>query len=122
MAEEKRLSEKSIRILSLIAKRLTYTQIILSNADISREDIVHAANEAIRLNANDWDYHQRLAKTKAEYPNAYEPWTEADDQVLEEMFNQRRRIDEMAKHFKRKPSAIRSRLGKFDRTKADEES
>ena len=42
---------------------------------------------------------------RQEYPNAYLPWTEAEDLELE---------DELSAHFQRKPGAIRSRIEKLD--------
>ena len=48
-----------------------------------------------------------------EYPNAYMPWTEADDLELRRLLCNGATIEELSVHFQRKPSAIVSRLKKL---------
>jgi flavin reductase (DIM6/NTAB) family NADH-FMN oxidoreductase RutF len=48
-----------------------------------------------------------------EFPNAYKPWTDSDDSMLAQLFNDGKSINELAKHFQRKPGGIRSRLLKL---------
>lgn len=50
------------------------------------------------------------AATKAEYPNAYEPWNEAEDNALREFVDEQLSYDEIANHFQRKRGAIISRI------------
>ena len=114
MSDQRRLSEKSIRVLSLIADGHSYGQIMDGHQDISYRDIFHAAEEALRLNETQPDYHNRLAEIKSRYPKAYEPWTPADDAELIAMHQQGKLIPEMAAQFQRQPSAIRSRLAKLN--------
>ena len=57
-------------------------------------------------------YHQRLERIKENSPNAYEPWTDEDDQRLRELYSMNYSIDKMGQLLKRQPSAIRSRLRK----------
>lgn len=45
-----------------------------------------------------------------EYPNAFLPWSEEDDTTLEKMWAEGADAEMMATHFKRKPSAITTRL------------
>jgi len=54
-----------------------------------------------------------VLKQRETYPNAYEKWNRADEEMLEKMFNSGATIDAIAAHFSRKPSAIRSRLKKL---------
>ena len=49
-----------------------------------------------------------------EYPNAYKPWTEEDDLELTKMWCEGATTKELAAHFQRKPSAIRSRIKKLE--------
>ena len=49
-----------------------------------------------------------------EYPNAYTPWTEEDDLTLTQMWCEGATTKELAAHFQRKPSAIRSRIKKLE--------
>ena len=53
----------------------------------------------------------RLAELREKYPNVGRPWSKDDDTVLTKMFNEEKPNAEIAKHFGRKPSAIRARLG-----------
>lgn len=47
---------------------------------------------------------------RREYPKAYARWTQDEDAQLKVKYSEGVSIDELAKHFQRKPSAIRSRL------------
>lgn len=49
-------------------------------------------------------------RLREKYPNVGRPWSKSDDALLEEMFTAQRKDADIAKHFGRKPSAIRSRL------------
>lgn len=55
-----------------------------------------------------------IEKMRSRYPNAYEKWTEADDQELMQMGERGVSKAEMAKRFGRKRSAITSRLKKLE--------
>jgi hypothetical protein len=48
---------------------------------------------------------------REKYPNVGRPWSKEDDARLTEMFNGEEANAKIAKHFGRKPSAIRARLG-----------
>ncbi len=54
-----------------------------------------------------------LAKQREKNPNAYQPWTPKDDELLTTMFEAGIEREKIAEFFKRKPSAIRSRLKKL---------
>lgn len=45
-----------------------------------------------------------------EYPNAFLPWSEEDDATLEKMWAEGADAETIATHFKRKPSAVTTRL------------
>ena len=53
----------------------------------------------------------RLAELREKYPNMGKSWSKDDDAILTEMFEEKKRNVDIAKHFGRKPSAIRARLG-----------
>jgi hypothetical protein len=120
MSNQRRLSEKSVKVLGLIAEGHSYSQIVDGHADIHYHDIFHAAEEALRLDESKRDYHERIAQIKSRYPNAYEPWSAADDIELAAMHSRCRQIEEMATRFQRQPSAIRSRLAKLNLNCGDE--
>jgi len=63
-----------------------------------------------------FDYQDRIASIKAEFPNAYEKRTEKDDADLAMLFEQEKSVSEIAKQLKRQPSAIKSRLDKLNLT------
>ena len=52
-------------------------------------------------------------KIRLEYPKAYKKWTEKEDNQLKNQFAQSETIDNLAKHFERKPSAIYGHLQKL---------
>ena|SRR5687768_13526841 len=113
MPHEVRLSEKAIAILTLIAEGCSYSQIVDGHPGFNYRDIFEAAEEALRLNEPQSDYDQRMAAIKAKHPRAYEKWTMQEDAELKSMSARRASQDELAKHFKRQPSAILSRLEKL---------
>lgn len=113
MAHSGRLSEKSSAILSLIAEGCSYAQIVDGHQGFNYRDIFAAAEEALRLNESSSDYEQRMAAIKARHPRAYEKWSAEEDAELKSMSERGVGHDQMATHFKRQPSAIRSRLDKF---------
>ena len=51
---------------------------------------------------------------RREYPNAYDPWSEEDDERLTEWWREGVSIDELAEHFGRKRGAIISRMKKLN--------
>jgi len=107
------LSPKSIAVLSLIADGHSYAQIVDGHPNISYLDIFHAAEEALRLNESESDYHRRMAEIKSKHPRAYEKWTDDEDDELRLLFRRGVSNSEAAKHFGRQPSAISSRLNKL---------
>jgi len=113
MATIRRLSSKAIAVLSLIADGHSYSQIVDGHPDITYRDIFDAAEEALRLSESESDHQLRLAKIRENYPRAYEKWTAAEDEELRLLFENRASINEIAAHFGRQPSAINSRLSKF---------
>ena len=50
---------------------------------------------------------------RQEFPNAYDPWSEADDMMLTKMWHEGVTPEELSSHFKRKPSAILVRIKKL---------
>ena len=58
-------------------------------------------------------HQERLQKIKAKFPNAYEPWSAADDDLLKTSIAGGKSVDALAKTLQRQPSAIRSRLRKL---------
>lgn len=117
MANAKQLTSKSIAILSLIADGHSYAQIVDGHPDITYRDIFAAAEEALRLNETDSDYHQRMAVIKRKHPRAYEKWSDEEDDELRSLFKRGVGSSEAAEHFGRQPSAISSRLNKLGLTR-----
>jgi len=54
-----------------------------------------------------------VARILKEHPRAYERWTEEEDQLLKQKFSEGAAVQDLAKFFQRRPSAIRSRLRKL---------
>ncbi len=59
-------------------------------------------------------YHQKLARIKEKYPNAYSRWTEHEEQELLQLLKEKVPISTIAEILGRQPSAIRSRRRKLD--------
>lgn len=120
MNQSRRLSEKSIKVLSQIADGHSYSQIVDGQSDITYQDVFYAAEEALRLNETQTDYQNRLAQIRLQYPKAYDPWTTVDDAELADMHKRGEDIKEMVTRFQRQPSAIRSRLARLNFRSRDE--
>lgn len=54
-----------------------------------------------------------VGEVRKTFQQAYMPWTKEDDLLLAKLFDGGRSIEELAKHFKRKNGAIRSRIEKI---------
>ena len=113
MTKRRSLSDKSTRVLGLIATGHSYDQIVNGERDVTYPDIFLAAEEALRLGSAA-DFADSVAQIKAKYPNAYERWTPDDDDALAEMHRTGASVKAMADRFQRQPSAIRSRLTKLN--------
>lgn len=116
MNNAKKLSEKSVRVLSMIADGHSYSQNVNGNSDLNYHDIFQAAEEALQINESAEDYQSRLARIKSKYENAYEPWTEDADLALTDMCGRGESIGAMAALFQRQPSVIQSRIAKLGLT------
>jgi hypothetical protein len=58
-------------------------------------------------------YHERVKHIKIAFPNAYDRWTEFDDELLTQEFTNGTSVKALSKLFHRQPSAIRSRIRKL---------
>ena len=114
MAGRKRLSEKSVAVLSLIADGHSYSQIVDGHAEISYLNIFAAAEEALRLNELQSDYQARMEQIKNRHPRAYEHWESEEDQKLTDLHRAGESASTIGKRLGRQPSAIRSRLMKLN--------
>lgn len=57
-------------------------------------------------------WSEKLAKMREEYPNAYRPWAEPDDEKLKKMFGSKKTLNMLSKEFGRHPGSIKKRLEK----------
>ncbi len=116
MDREPKLSPKSREILEMIAMGHSYAQIVDGCCHTLYPDIFLAAAEALQVCGaylSESDYEQRMVQIKAEHPRAYEKWTEADDAELKHLFHAGVSMKDLATHFQRQRSAIRSRVQKL---------
>ena len=125
MTEPRRLSNKSLKVLKLIAEGRSYSGIVDGNPDLNYHDIFFAAEEAVWLDESIVVQAENMGPTvrptelnameraKQKHPKAYTPWSESDDTELAEMHANGVDNKEMAARFQRQPSAIRSRLKKL---------
>ena len=54
-----------------------------------------------------------MDEIRQKYPKAYEKWLPEEDEQLKRKYTDGMSVSDLAKHFQRKPSAIRSRLEKL---------
>ena len=109
-----KLSDKSRQILTLISAGHSYDQILSRHSDCTYKDIFASAQEALELEGfSDSSYQDRLAEIKQQHPNAYEPWTPEQEEILKRMFKNGAPIKDIASALKRQPGAISSRIRKL---------
>jgi hypothetical protein len=68
------------------------------------------ASEPAKKTKGNWS--EKLAKMREEYPNAFRPWQEADDERLRQLFDDGKGVKEMTGVFGRHPGSIRARIKK----------
>lgn len=66
--------------------------------------------KAIPTKAGKWS--EKLDKMRADYPNAYKSWSEAEDEKLKKLFSDGKKIKQLTEDFGRHPGSIRARLKK----------
>ncbi len=54
-----------------------------------------------------------IEKVRKEHPNAFEPWTKEDEELLTSLFNDGKTVTELSKSFQRNVGGIKSRLAKL---------
>ncbi len=64
-------------------------------------------------NAKPGNWAEKLEKMRHEYPNAYTPWTDSDDEQLLKLFGKGKKVTELTHEFGRHPGSIRARLKKL---------
>lgn len=75
---------------------------------------VSAGGERSRTTERKNEGETNFEKIREQYPNAYRPWDEAQDEKLRELFTKNLSVSDLAKTFGRKSGAIRSRLVKLE--------
>ena len=72
------------------------------------------------MNVHDENYHEPRNKITLKYPKAYEKWSNEEDNKLRIFLKNQKCIYEISTIFKRKPSAIRGRILKFEEERFDD--
>ena len=57
-------------------------------------------------------WSEKIEKMRADYPNAYKPWSEDDDEKLQKLFKEGKKVKQLTDDFGRHPGSIRARLKK----------
>ena len=60
------------------------------------------------------DYHERLSEIKLKRSKAYEKWTDEEDKKLRNFMKTKKSVQDISVILERQPSAIRSRIRKFE--------
>ena len=111
------LSDKSRHILELISKGHSYGQILLLNSTYTYLDIFKSAKEVLDICTSLEDdisaHEKRINEIREKYPNAYEKWTEEQERILMNLYDQGVPVHAIATTLKRQSGAIRSRIQKL---------
>ena len=54
-----------------------------------------------------------VEKVRKEHPNAFQPWTKEDEELLAALFNDGKTVNELSKSFQRNVGGIKARLSKL---------
>ncbi len=107
-------------MLRLISQGRTYEQILSIHPEMTYLDIFRAAQEALEATEPaPGGYGDRLAMLREERPRAYEKWSPSEDAELARLVAMGERIEEIAVHLRRQPSAVRSRMMKLNLSEND---
>lgn len=58
------------------------------------------------------NWHDKIAKMRETHPNAFKPWSAEDDDKLKKLFDEGKKLDDLASEFGRHPGSIHARLKK----------
>ena len=109
--------ERIAPIYDYFKGEFSYDEIRIARIIMKSNELTNETNiglEKIDENNLKTDYHKRLERIKEDYAYAYEPWKQEDDARLKRLNSENKTISEVAQILKRQPSAIRSRLRKFE--------
>ena len=71
-----------------------------------------AAPKPVTASVKGSTWTEKIDKMRADFPNAYKPWKEVEDDRLKELFTAGKKVKELSTDFGRHPGSIRSRLKK----------
>ena len=54
-----------------------------------------------------------IEEVRKDYPNAFQPWTKEDEELLTALFNEGKSVSDLSKSFQRNEGGIRARLDKL---------
>ncbi len=125
-------------ILDMIARGLSYYQILLSDSRLTLADIMVSAklakelidnfvtpehtivvNGSIHVAASGGRIHN-VTKLREEHPRAFMKWSEEEEQQLAELFLAGKNMNEIARVLKRRRGAIKLRLQRLGLLKEEE--
>lgn len=90
--------------------QLTYAAVIEKWHQDEEKRQAEPEVEAVEKPASDWS--EKLAKMREDYPNAYRPWSAADDEKLKSLFEEHETLNMLSETLGRHPGSIRKRLEK----------
>lgn len=100
-----------------VTKRLTNYQ-INNNLEGIADALSEVAKERIKQfgyeeKTTSVSYNENMESIREKYPKAYMAWTDEEDALLKQYFNEFKTTQEIGKILQRQPSAIRARLKKL---------
>lgn len=85
---------------------------VIAQWQAEEELMKELAKSEVVSKGNDANWSDKLAKMRETYPNAYKPWTEAEDVKLVKLFAADNGVKTLSKLMGRHPGSIRARLKK----------
>jgi DNA helicase-4 len=96
------------------------SQVLLVNPSKSLKKSDLSSNDLNERRLKRKEHSEKIEKARLQNKNAYRKWTANDDEVLIQMFQNKKSISDMCAHFDRTSYAITSRIEKLELEKEDE--
>lgn len=106
------MDESAFEIDRALRKQSALDEQRLKEHENTWEKLAKQTKKSRRSSGEASNWSEKLAKMREDYPNAYTPWQEVDDQKLLKLFDGGTGVKELTTIFGRHPGSIRARLKK----------
>lgn len=105
-----RVSEDALSIDQQLRERSSADALRLGH--LEKDMAAHETPTKKRSTSGSASWHDKIAKMRETYPNAYKPWTNQDDSLLKQEFQNGKAVTELSKALGRHEGSITMRLQK----------